>query len=81
MNNNPNQKRIEEILNSLSQKVSSGGASQAPTNADIQNVLSKLEKKQADKIKNILNDPDATREILNSPQAQAIIKKFSGKKD
>ena len=45
-----------------------------------QKLLSTLNKSDAEKVKNILNDPVKTKQLLNTPEAQALIKKLSGGK-
>ena len=49
-------------------------------NGDIQKLLSNMDGKQAEKVKNILNDREKAEKLLSSPQAQALIKKLTGEK-
>ena len=44
----------------------------------IENLLDNMDKKQADKIKGILNDEEKTRQLMNNPQVQALIRKLTG---
>lgn len=41
-------------------------------------MLSGMDSKQSEQIKNILKDEEKIREILSSPQAQELIKKLKG---
>ena len=43
------------------------------------NILSKINGKDSEKIKKILSDREMTEKILNSPQAVALMKKLKGK--
>ena len=69
-------------LNSLSKKL--GQSPQTITenakNGDILKLLSNMDGKQAEKVKNILNDREKAEKLLSSPQAQALIKKLTGEK-
>ena len=43
-------------------------------NGDVAELTQHLERDKAQQVASIINDPDKTREILNSPQAQALMK-------
>lgn len=45
----------------------------------LEDILKHTDSKQAEQIKAILSDPQKTKEILNSPQAQALMKMFGDK--
>ena len=45
-----------------------------------QNILSRLSDSDKQKVSEILEDPNKTREILSSPKAQELMKKFFGEK-
>lgn len=79
---NEKDRQVQEIINSLSKKL--GESPQTITEnakkGDIQKLLSKMDGKQAEKVKNILNDREKTEKLLSSPQAQALIKKLTGEK-
>ena len=64
----------------LLRKFSNGNMKSAPQNPQVEKLLSNLNKSDAEKLKNILNDPVKTKQILNTPEAQALIKKLSGGK-
>lgn len=55
-------------------------AKNAPKENQVEKLLSSLNKSDADKVRNILNDPAKTQDLLNNPQVQALIKKLSGGK-
>lgn len=74
---------MQNMLNELSHRlgVSENQLKNAAQNGNVQDVLKKTDKKQAKKVEEILNDPDKTRELLSSPQAQALLKLFGGDKN
>ena len=43
-------------------------------------ILKSLKPEDAEKVRNIMNNPEMTKKILNSPQAQALMKKLMGDK-
>ncbi len=76
-------KNINKILENLSRQL---GASEdklksSAQSGNVQDILRNADQSQAKKIENILNDPEKTREILNSPQAQALLKMFGNDAD
>lgn len=77
-----NKNQFENILQNLSKKLNSNPDSlkSAAQNNDVNKLLSNLDPKQANKVKSILSDPEASKKILESPQAQALIKKLNGNK-
>ena len=64
----------------LIRKLSASNIKNTPQNAQVEKLLSSLNKSDAEKVKNILNDPVKTKQILNTPEAQALIRKLSGGK-
>lgn len=78
--NNSNQEQINRIINNLTEKLNSPQKNQKPDEKQVDDLLKGLNETQINKIKSVLNDPKATEKILNSPQAQALIKKFGDKK-
>ena len=75
-------KQIENILNSLAQKLGEN-PNEIKKNAqkgEVGSLLNKMDGKQASKVKEILNDKEKTERLLNTPQAQALIKKLMGDK-
>lgn len=75
-----NQEQINRIINNLTQKMNSSEKNQVPSNNQVNDLLKGLNETQKNKVQSILNDPKATEKILNSPQAQALMKKFGDKK-
>lgn len=75
-------KQIENILNSLAQKLGEN-PKEIKKNAqkgEVGSLLNKMDGKQASKVQEILNDKEKTERLLNTPQAQALIKKLMGDK-
>ncbi len=75
-----NQEQINRIINNLTEKLNSPQKNQKPDENQINDMLKGLNEAQRNKVKSILSDPQATEKILNSPQAQALMKKFGDKK-
>lgn len=70
MNNN-------EINNLVQGFINKNGAKPDPKNqAKVEKMLNSLSDKQAQQLRNVLNNPEKSREILNSPAAQALMKKL-----
>jgi hypothetical protein len=74
-NNNTN-KLIEELSRKLG--VSEKQLENAAKKGNVKDVLKNMDAKSSQQIESILSDPEKTREILNSPQAQALMKLFGG---
>ena len=76
-------KNINKILENLSRQlgVSEDKLKSSAQRGNVQDILRNADQSQAKKIENILNDPEKTREILNSPQAQALLKMFGNDAD
>ena len=75
-------KQIENILNSLAQKLGEN-PNEIKKNAqkgEVGSLLNKMDGKQASKVQEILIDKEKTERLLNTPQAQALIKKLMGDK-
>jgi len=75
-------KQIKNILNSLAQKLGEN-PNEIKKNAqkgEVGSLLNKMDGKQASKVQEILNDKEKTERLLNTPQAQALIKKLMGDK-
>ncbi len=73
-------KNINKMLGELSGKL---GMSQqqlenAAKSGDIKNMLKNTDDARAKQIENILSDPEKTKKLLESPQAQALLKLFGG---
>lgn len=74
-NNNTN-----KLLEELSQKLGVSGKQieNAAKNGSVNDVLNNMNSAQKQQVESILSDPEKTKEILNSPQAQALMKLFGG---
>ena len=74
------EKNIDKLISSLSKQlgVSENQIKNAAQTGDVNNMLKNADSNQTDKIKSVLNDPEKTKEILNSTQAQALIKLLGG---
>lgn len=70
MNNNDIQK-----LMSAFEKMDNGNKDKE-SKAKVEQMLGNLNDKQSEKIKQVLSDPEKTKEILNSPAAKALMKKL-----
>lgn len=65
---------LEDLLKKTSENLKNSKA------ADINNVLNKLPQNQANKVKEILSDKEATKKLLSTPKAQQLLKKLLGEK-
>ncbi len=70
MNNNDIQK-----LMSAFEKMDNGNKDKE-SKAKVEEMLGNLNDKQSEKFKQVLSDPEKTKEILNSPAAKALMKKL-----
>lgn len=70
MNNND----IQKLMSAL-EKMDNGNKDKE-SKAKVEQMLGNLNDKQSEKIKQVLSDPEKTKEILNSPAAKALMKKL-----
>lgn len=77
---NNKEKEIQELLNTLSQKLgkSPDTVKRNAQNGNIDSLIDGMDKKQADKIRSILNDEEKTKQFMNNPQVKALMKKLTG---
>ncbi len=75
-----NNEQINALINQLSERLNADSTQvrDALERGNLTKVLSNMDKKQADKISAILSDPVESKKVLESPQAQALIKKLMG---
>ena len=75
-----NNEQINSLINQLLQRLNadSDEVRAALQKGNLDRVLANMDKKQADKIGAILSDPEESKKILSTPQAQALIKKLMG---
>lgn len=76
---NGKDKFTDEYINELRKKFvsSKDNISENLQDDKVSEILGKMSKEDADKIKNIMNDKEQMEKILNSKQAQIIMKKLS----
>lgn len=75
-----NNSEINSLLNGLSERLNTT-PEQLRANLEkgnLDSVVSKMSSGQAKRLQKILDNPQQSEKILNSPQAQAIIKKLMG---
>ena len=74
------EKNLDKLISNLSKQlgVSENQIKNAAKTGDVNDMLKNADSNQTDKIKSVLNDPEKTKELLNSPQAQALIKLLGG---
>lgn len=72
---------INNLLSQLSKKlgVSSNKITSAAQNGDVQSLLKNADSEEAKQFNAVLSDPEKTKQVLNSPQAKAIMKLLSDK--
>ena len=68
MNNNDLQKFIADFSNKK--------GSQGNNDEKVQQLMKGLNEKQAQQLQSVLSDPEKTQQILNSPAAQALMKRL-----
>lgn len=69
---------FDNIINAASKKLGADRSvlENAAKSGDVQSLLGKMSNEQKQKLQSVLSDKEKTEKILNSPQAQAIIKKL-----
>ena len=77
---NRKEQEIQSLLNSLSQKLGKSPETlrQNAQNGNIDSLIDNMDKKQAEKIRSILNDEKKTKQLLNNPEVKALMKKLTG---
>lgn len=75
-----NNSEINNLLNGLSQRLDTSPEvlKENIEKGNLNNILNKMNSHQAKRIQKILDNKEQSEKILNSPQAQAIIKKLMG---
>lgn len=69
-----NNKNFDDIINGVKEQKSSKGAEDF--------LMKKLNPSQSQRLQEVLSDKDALRQLLSTPQAQELLKKFTeGKND
>ena len=69
-------KNMNKLINELSKRlgVSQDKIQSAAENGNVNEILKSSDSSNARKMEDILKDPQKTKEILNSPQAQKLLK-------
>ena len=72
---------INKLLSQLSKKlgVSSNEITSAAQKGDVQSLLKNADSEEAKQFNAVLSDPEKTKQVLNSPQAKAIMKLLGDK--
>lgn len=75
-----NNEQINSLIDQLSQRLNADSAQvkEALHKGNLDKVLQNMDQKQAQKISGILSDPEESKKVLSTPQAQALIKKLMG---
>ncbi len=75
-----NNEQINSLINMLSERLNadSSQVKDALQKGNLDKVLQNMNPAQAQKIGAILSDPEESKKVLSTPQAQALIKKLMG---
>lgn len=67
---------LNKVLSSLSRQlgIPEEQIKNSAQNGNIEEILKNADRKKSKKISELLNDPEKTKKLLNSPQAQALMK-------
>ena len=74
----PNPQELNALLNTAAQRLGANPEQlkSSAQNGDLSKMLGKLSANDAQKLQQVLRDPEAANRLLNTPQAQALMKKF-----
>lgn len=75
-----NNEQINSLINQLSERLGADSSQvrEALQKGNLDKVLQNMDQSQAQKIGAILSDPEQSKKVLSTPQAQALIKKLMG---
>lgn len=78
-NNNNN---LNDLMDTLSARLGTdpNKIKQAAQQGEMQNLLKKMNPKQAEQLQKVLSDEQAAKKLLDTPQAKMILKKLMGDK-
>lgn len=76
MNNIDKQKLIEAIISSTGGKIDSQRINDAASSGDISSLISALPEEDKRKLNAALSDQNSIRQLLQSPQARALLSAF-----
>lgn len=73
-------KKVNKLLGEVSKKygISKEQLESAAQSGNIENLLKNTNPNQSKQIENVLSDPEKTKKLLQSPQAQALMKLLGG---
>lgn len=76
----PNQKELNAMLDALSKKMGTTpqDLKQSAQNGQLDRIIRSLNPNDSQKLQEVLQNPEAANQLLNSPQAQQLIKKLMG---
>ena len=80
--NHQNKQQLDQLLKQASEKLGSNpeAIKKAVGPGTVDKLMSSMSEADTQRLKSILADEEATKAILSSPQAQALLKKLSGQK-
>jgi len=73
----PNQNDYNKLMEFLSKQTGTAAGNKQNPQAQINQLMQNMNRQDAEKLQQLLNNPEETKKILNSPQAQALMKFFS----
>lgn len=75
-----NNEQINSLIDMLSERLNADSSQvrEALQKGNLDKVLQNMNPAQAQKIGDILSDPEESKKVLSTPQAQALIKKLMG---
>ena len=78
----PNNNELQGLLNLLSQRLGTQPEKlkQGAQSGNLSEILGNMNPNDAAKLQKVLNDQEAAKKLLSSPQAQQLIQKLSGGK-
>lgn len=73
-------KKVNKLLGEVSKKygISKEQLESAAQSGNIENLLKNTNPSQSKQIESVLSDPEKTKKLLQSPQAQALMKLLGG---
>ena len=73
-------KKVNKLLGEVSKKygISKEQLESAAQSGNIENLLKNTNPKQSKQIESVLSDPEKAKKLLQSPQAQALMKLLGG---
>lgn len=76
--NSQDNNNLNDLLKQASEKtgMDMNNLKNNASNGNIANLVSKMNPKDAARFQEILNNPELAQQMLNSPQAQMLMKKF-----